>query len=591
MYQAKVNGQAIDVDNLSLTLRLKNPMFDPNGGMEWSASYPFTLPNTVRNRAIFGFPGRLSGKSGVQRDFDFEHSMNGIRLPGDTIRVKQTTKGQIEAYVKIGRSDFISLNKDKKLTDLSFEVQSFQVSNPSHANYLFSHFSHSYPTIAFAIFPVRNKGFYSGTDDDLWWNDITGNPPGPYQNMVYYDDDNVIHYNPHVITPFPYVAAVIDKIFAESKYNLNRCFFKEDAELLNTCIFNPNRCRYFEHPVANDTVTIELQKHLPRMKVLDFFINLRVPFGLDLYFNYYKKEVSLISRREIITSREIIDFGSRVSPDYKVFLEDPIANFLFSMKGDSADTLWQEKVKSMKDFLTSALVQTVDDFSQLSSSIRGCIGFVVSEDTYYIYEINQDTGSLEWQFLSLNLQDYLAGTGEDFKNEGDIGCLISENHKFAGKVGATIPWSWDTPVTSIFGNFENGPNGLSNYADFGLRLMFRRGIAELDNGYRYPYGTSFNSYVTPDPDWEKYSLRWFGPQQPAGNSQKGLYRNFWKDWFEFRRNSRQIEFTKLMSPVEIFNIDFTKKYRAFDINLILDEINITVTEKGFKPATIKAWTV
>ena len=591
MYRAQVNGQSIDVENLTLTLKLKNPMFDPNGGMDWSASYPFTLPATPNNNKVFGFPGRLSNKNTSAIDFPFQHSFSGIRLPGDTIRVTKVSQTQIEAYVKIGRSDFISVNKDKLLTDLCFGVQEFQVSDHYHPNYLFSHFYHSYPVINFAIFPVRNKGYYSGTDDDLWWNDISRNPKGPYQNMVYYDEAHLIHYNPQVITPFPYVAAVIDEIFAESKYTLVRSFFKEDAELINLCIFNPNRCRYFEHPVTDDTVSIELQKHLPRIKVLDFFVSIRTPFGLDLYFNYYTNEVSLVSRQEIVNGSEIIDFSDKVSPNSLVYLDNAVTNFLFSMKGDSADSYWQERVKNMKDFLTTPFYQEVSDVTDLSGSIRGSIGFVKNEDSYYVFEVNQDTLSLEWQFLSLNLQDYLSGTGEDFKMESDISGLISENHEFAGAIGAYTPWDWDTPVTAIFGNFENGPNGMNAYADFGLRLMFRRGMATLHNEFSYPYGSSFNSFVTPDPDWEKFSLRWFGPQVPEGNSGKGLFTKFWKDWFAFKQTSRQVEFTKVMSAIDIYNLDFTKKYRALNINLLLDEINITITERSIQPANIKAWTV
>ncbi|MFZ4705414.1 MAG: hypothetical protein ACOYMF_05340 [Bacteroidales bacterium] len=591
MYQAKVNGQAIDVENLSLTFRLKNPMFDPNSGMEWSASYPFTLPNTPKNREIFGFPGRLSSKQAFTSDFEFEHFMNGIRLPGDTIRIKQTTSSKIEAYVKIGRSDFISFNKDKLLTELTFTEETYQVSNPSHSKYLFNIFDKSYPDIPFAIFPVLNKGFYSGTNDDLWWNDLNDNPKGPYQNMVYYDELNEIHYNPRVITPFPYVAAIIEKIFSEAGYTISRNFFTEDNELKQTCIFNPNRCIYFEHPVDDDEVKISLQNHLPRIKVLDFFIALRVPFGLDLYFNFYKKEVSMITRDEVLAGTDIIEFGNRASRDLKVYTKDLLVNFSFVMKGDSADTYWGERIKKKSDFFPNPHYIEVAEFVNLPSANQGTIGFVTNEDIYYIFEKNQDTGLLEWQFLSLNLQDYISGTGEDLKVEGEIGPLISENHRFAGFIGAYEPWSWDTPVTSIFGNFENSPNGINAYADFALRLMFRRGIAELENGFTYPYGTSFNSFVTPDPDWEKYTLRWFGPQYPEANSTKGLYSSFYKKWLQWKVDSKQIEFIKLMDALEIMNIDFTKKYRAFEVNLILEEISITITENGIQPAVIKAWTV
>ncbi|MCX6269630.1 MAG: hypothetical protein NTU44_00135 [Bacteroidetes bacterium] len=82
-----------------------------------------------------------------------------------------------------------------------------------------------------------------------------------------------------------------------------------------------------------------------------------------------------------------------------------------------------------------------------------------------------------------------------------------------------------------------------------------------------------------------------GEGQQARFTLKGLYKVFWKDWLDWRKTSRQVELTKLFTPVELFALDFTKKYRALNTNFVLDEVNFTVTNDAIKPAKVKAWTV
>ncbi|MCX6272167.1 MAG: hypothetical protein NTU44_13295 [Bacteroidetes bacterium] len=588
MYTARVNGNPIDTDNISLSFRLKNPMFDPNDGMEWSASFPFKLPNTIRNRSVFGFPGRLSNAVYPVVDLPFEHFFNGIRLPGDTIRIKQTTAGEIEAYVKVGRGDFLSLNKDKMLTDLQFDDETYQMARDNEPMYLFNVLSQPYPQSKFAIFPVMNRQFYADTYLDTGWNDSNSNGYGPYQNSLVFHSWGGNLLNHKCITPFPYLALVIDKIFSESRYQVNRNLFTSDDELKSLCIFNPNRCKVSDN---NYYAYINVGNHLPSTKITDFLMNLRVPFGVDLYFNYYRKEVNLVSRKEVITSQEIIDFSKNVSRDYKVILDDPITDYKFSMRGDPDDEYWKSKVADLQKYISSPVINVMYFTMLPTNAEHATLGYVEDEDKWYIYQSDPNTGSGSWNFLTMNLQDYVVGTGETLKTEGDIGALISEYHKFSGYF--INPWYWATPITGQRGNFTNKPIVAgSEYANFALRLLFYRGMETASNGDTYPQGTSFNyRYYAADYPNSKYSLRWDGEGQHARFSLKGLYKVFWLDWLDWRKTSRQVELTKLFSPAELFALDFTKKYRALNTNFILDEINFTVTNNALKPAKVKVWTV
>ncbi|MCX6272194.1 MAG: hypothetical protein NTU44_13440 [Bacteroidetes bacterium] len=588
MYTAKVNGSPIDTDNISLSFRLKNPMFDPNDGMEWSASFPFKLPNTIRNRSVFGFPGRLSNANMPAVDLPFEHFFNGIRLPGDTIRIKQTTAGEIEAYVKVGRGDFLSLNRDKLLTDLQFPDETWQMAHDYEPMYLYNTLTQPFPQSKFVIFPVLNRGMYKDTYWDNSWNDANSNGYGPYQNSLIFHSWGGHIINSKCITPFPYLAAVIEKIFAESKYTIKRNIFTEDAELQSLSIYNPNVCKVSGN---NYYAYINLKNHLPNLKIPDFFINLRVPFGVDLYFNYYRKEVNLVSRKDVITSQEVVDFSRNVDPDYKVILDDPIEDYKFVMKGDDQDEYWKSKVSDLQKYKDSPVINVMYFTWLPPTADHATLGYVVDEDKWYIYEMDPGTGAGSWQFLSYNLQNYLVGTGDTLKVEGDIGSLISDMHQFQGYF--INAWQWATPFTGQKGNFADKPIVAgAEYAPFALRLMFYRGMATATNGDTYPQGTSYNYryYGAPYQD-AKYSLRWDGDGQTARWPLQGLYQCFWKDWLEWRKRSRQVELTKLFTPAELFALDFTRKYRALNCNFILDEINFTVTNNAIKPAKVKAWTV
>ena len=59
MFRFKVENKEIDINpNVSIRITISNPMFW-QGEMKGTASYPFKVPASDRNKLIFGFPHRI----------------------------------------------------------------------------------------------------------------------------------------------------------------------------------------------------------------------------------------------------------------------------------------------------------------------------------------------------------------------------------------------------------------------------------------------------------------------------------------------------------------------------------------------------
>jgi hypothetical protein len=578
MYLAKVNGQRIDFNNPAITIRLKNPMFDSNNGMEWTASFPFKLPATSRNKQVFGFPNRLTTLNSVAIDATFEHYFNGVRLPGDTIRIRQASDREFEAYIKVGRSDFISLNKTKKLRDLTYPDMSM--------NYLtiIGSMSSGYPMFPVAFPMVHNEGFFDGTDQEYFWKDISQNTYGTYQNCFYHTSNNW-YYNHMAITPFPYVAGVIEKIFSESNYLLTRNPFTEDPDLQTLCIYNSARARFGFLPT---NFYFNIKDHLPDISVQEFLLAMRVPFGADLYFDHYKREVKILTRQEILNSSGIVDMGKNVSRTYKVLYDEPFDSYRFTLTSDSSDAYWRDKVADFNSFKNNPII-VGEYFSDLPASPEVyTLGFVKVEDQWYIYSWDDDSQTVCWHFLSRNVIDLVEGENDSFRMEGKVGLLVSENH-----VHANLLWSWICPFTKQPGWHQGSPMTWKTApTPFAFRMLFFKGLSLATNNYQYPLGTSYCGPLPQLPFQDaKYTLQWLGPNQPSAHPEFGLYENFWKDWLDWKKQTRQVEFSKLFSPAELVALDFSNKHRAYGVNMLLDEVTFTVTKNAIKPAKVKGWTV
>ncbi len=599
MYSALINGKEIDLGDVQISMRLKNPMFDPNMGMDSTASYPFKLPVTPKNMAILGFPGRLTKPMPYQNDFPFEHRFGAIQLPGTQIRILKVTESEIEAYIKIGRSEFLSTTKDKTLQDLAFpEVVLVDHAIPDAGlaevkKWLVSTEPLEYP----ATFPmVKNLGLFGASNfAEVWWK---SDGPGPYQNAwtfegIHWADD--IHscpdyYRIPAITPMPWLCIVIEQIFDEADYTIISNEFFTDEVLRKLCIYNPVIVRY-KNSIHHE-IKFNLNHHLPKLSITSFLSTFRVPFGIDTYFHHIRKEVRLVSRDSIITSmEEPVDFSERVSKVRTVFIELASENFTFSMQSDPNDVYWQ-KTMLMSSKQCVADPASVMYFMMLpSDQLLNSVCLVIDENWWYVYlEDENNPGLFLWTRFAYNWQDAVLGTGE-VKFEAPIAPLPTITEPaicLDGALGdATLP------VVDLRGNQQMNPiYPGEEYSEFSLRLLFCHGVQKPSpSNYFYVYASSLFPTLYATPDSQPFDMSWRSPGEVTGFPQCGLYQTFWKNWIEWRQRTTQVEIQKQMSASELSNLDFTKKHKINEAQFILDELNFTVTLQSIQVSKIKAWTV
>jgi len=120
----------------------------------------------------------------------------------------------------------------------------------------------------------------------------------------------------------------------------------------------------------------------------------------------------------------------------------------------------------------------------------------------------------------------------------------------------------------------------------GTRLLFYRGIKTDSTGTNsVPLGTPdvYDYFKNKIPE-ANLSLRWEG--------EYGLYEKLWKPVIEdFILKTRQVEIQRIISPIQLRQLDFSEKYRARGIDYIYDEITIPVSETTIGPASIVAYKV
>ena len=196
--------------------------------------------------------------------------------------------------------------------------------------------------------------------------------------------------------------------------------------------------------------------------------------------------------------------------------------------------------------------------------------------------------------MCYNWQNIKVSEEGEIKTEGDI-APVATLEKSLGNVGDPVydGTNFFVPVVEQKGNIKRKPiDKTSDYNAFTLRLLINYGQQEISANFSRCYGASLFPAHDPVPASAPWDMNWKASSGIFGSgSPYGLYTAFWNEWVLWRRRSQQVEFQKVITPLELMNIDFTRKYKIYDSCFLLDEINFTVTNQGIRSCKIKAWTI
>lgn len=567
LLKIEISNEVIDLfPDTSIPMKFMSPAFNQIG----THSFPFKIPNTPKNRRKFNHINSLSADAS-NNEAPFKMSFGGINFLAGNVKVIDSALRYFNCYFKADKGNFNSLVKGKLLSDVNYGGVRTQASMEDNLEDILTG---EYPDWDYTMFPVVNKNLMDGSLREDKWNDLTNNH-NQLQNYFY--NDGTGYSLPNFITPFPYLCFVIDCIFNELGYNISRNDISADDELRTLCIYSPNvilntgLSLYFAYNLAH---------FVPRIPIGDFILALENSLGVNFFINDNVKDVKIIFKKNIIRNQDYEEL--KAIKNTEAVSHKITDGFLAGFEAESGDAAFETYFKDMLESpATLGPVATYGDLAGLSPD-ENDICFVQDERKFYKYGWDSVSSTNQWSFLSYDYSSYKSGNG-DFVVKPKMSPVVNIMHD-TYFVSPGTPWTWNICNVDQAGNNANKPLG-DKYNEFGLRLIFFRGIRLTTLGDDYPCGSSTNeSAPGAITATANYSLMWM-PEPPYES--KGLYYNFWEKYLYWYVNIRkEVSSECVFSVYQLRNLDFSKKYRVNGFNYLINDIDVVIRTNKIEPAKV-----
>ena len=73
--------------------------------------------------------------------------------------------------------------------------------------------------------------------------------------------------------------------------------------------------------------------------------------------------------------------------------------------------------------------------------------------------------------------------------------------------------------------------------------------------------------------------------------QFGLLNKHYKAYLDFRMSSKSVKIIKQMTLMDLKTLDFSLKYMVNGVKYLLSDVQVSISNSGIKPATIKAYPI
>ena len=563
MFYLRIEEENIPLSDLSISVRLLNPMFTDQGSFSLSFNIPLTNPLMKK------LAGKWAIDSSVNKKPKYDASIvyDGQEILSGTISFTFSRKFA-KGNLNIGNGAFYNAIKDVKLTEVPFEpVQIFNTQETFRQmtqGYAFI----GYPNTDWTLFPVYNED---------WQKDESVFPNAVFQNEFAYHagEDRFDQYQ----TIFFYLLKILNELPLIYGYTFNDDFYIRDGEFNQLVIFNTFET--FSKGSAFDNVDIKVQDNLPNILIKDFLKQLDETFNTTVFVDNRSKSLYIKNNQDIIESDDSIDISDIAGKEFEVSgIED--TGILFSNGSDSGDEEWSNK---FQNFYSDKY--TIKDPVQYSWQLPATanindIRLVTDEDYYYIYKYDQSSGSNSWQFFSVHNGQYKVGEAPFTQRNNATGSFVMELKpmKIYNEYGTVVDTKQiRVPVLKMKGNSAKFHG---DAVDFGLRLLFYKGIKQGEDHIDYPFGSIDNTGYWGDLGsfGTHLSLKWEG--------EYGLYQQYWSRWAYWWLNYRKEVKRQIYWDVShLLNFKWWKKYRIGGDEFLIKEIPLRFEGDKIVPGITK----
>ena len=317
------------------------------------------------------------------------------------------------------------------------------------------------------------------------------------------------------LVPFPYLTWVLRKIFDWLGLTVISRFL-EDDEIKRRVIYNNVALEsLLDRPVTG--VVMNVQDHLPRMKVLEFLKAIRKHFALQLDFNSRNSEVHIKSFKELQESDEYQDLSKWLIAD-DIILDPPtVLGYTVKFQGDTSDKN-EKEIKRLESTTigdgSKAVTDEVGTLPMLRAERFGAQGQSITGNRWLVPTAKQP-GNLRG-FLYVK-SDYYVENVSELKN------------------------------------------------DFKLRLMTYRGYQKDSAGAMYPM-LSTTRY-----DWMQVEI---GKLADDPSDNRSVFETYQRPYYTWLAAARMTQVNFLMPVAEFLKIKLFKKIGVRGKDLVLTKFII-----------------
>jgi len=533
MLRIYINEQYIDIgDQFSkINLKLKSPFLSKTVAY----TFPFSVPNNDHNKSIFelqAFNQNFSTLSYFNARIIFESFV----LDG-YVKITKPPTDKLELYFTGWES--LSYNNIEKvlLTELPYETQ-YYATDLYNAGFTKNDI---YTWFPIDVSTDGNIGVVEHNDYDLVMmnyrdeNDMLagtvwarGTPTGNAADNF----NNVISIN----APFYFFSYVVEKVFEWLGVNVEQNDIAEDSDFEDlVVVYAPTKI-----VGLTDTYTtsyISFEHNLPQISIKKFFEFIENFFACKIVLDPFKRSVKIVFAKDIIKETDKTDITEKVSTQPVLSGISP-TNIRLKQKFYSEDK------------------------------------FMLDTDFPDVYEDN-----------SAEREEKIETEGTSSIQQLIEGVILDSDFKLPESYWIWTYRSFYAPRIGYDTNSEGYQ--LRAFSDLPFRLLFWDVQEEYE---RYKYDNGSKVGLT-EQDWPvgKYSknksLKW----EDSGN---GIYELYYKDYLFWLNNfAKEVTFNARFTSSDLAYFDFIKKYRIDNIDVLIEEIPVSIYKDRIEVGEIKAVTV
>lgn len=340
------------------------------------------------------------------------------------------------------------------------------------------------------------------------------------------------------VTPFLYVASVLDNIFRSSSQFVSG-FFHDNFSEMKTVVWS-NRL-LGEYSTLSPT-PFNLRHFLPQVTVAEFLQVLCDTFCLGIISKNRGLGISVISLQDILTS-PADDWSSKVNLDFKIYSETQLSGVKFDYDRDDADEISSQAADAIEPYVFIGIYPNVAAMPQIPGPMDSGVSiyaYALDQSKYFIRQMVQ-TNPEVWHWKEFNSRWAPLIYGDE-NNSIDIQAadpidMLRLNDPYMRE-------DWVVPqVKQPFASaYVKSPQK--------VRFLNYMGMQPNRQNHAYPLGSSdnlnYDNVVISD-----HSLR---HDQPTG-----FFNKYWKKWVDFLSTTRKVELQVNLTTLDLLTLDFSKR--------------------------------